>query len=461
MRTKSELRGYQQRVVKYLYERDEAMAILKVGAGKTISTLTAIGELIGDGFIRHALVIAPKRVATIVWPNEILDWTHTHDLNFAVLDGPPAYRARKLTEAGLRDITVIGIDNVQWLCAELETLDRDHPVFDCLVIDETSKLKDPKSKRGKALAKLANRFKMRWGLTGTPRPNSLLDLFTPAKVITDGKLWGGSFYGWQKKHFYPTDFNGYQWAVLPDHEAVLLGDIASISITLGEGDMPELPQLSILVDEVTLPPEVRVAYRTMERQLFAAIDKDTVLAASRAIATGKLAQMANGFVYGEGGFGDGNYLHQEKLDWLEALVDSLDGEPMIVVYEFQEDLAMIRSRFPDVPTLAGATDVGGARLVKDWNAGKLPLLALHPASAGHGLNLQHGGSRMAWMAPTWSAELWEQTIGRLYRPGQQAHVMVHICCARDTVDQLKRSRVISKLSAQAAFEAYLKHRVAA
>jgi len=456
MRPKSDLRGYQNRVVTKFYESDELLAVLKMGAGKTVAALTAIDELIRDDVIRHALIIAPKRVATITWPGEVKGWEHTCGLPFTVLEGSPVKRATLLHAAQPGQLTIVGIDNVQWLVDELAELPADHLLFDCLVIDETSRLKDPKSKRAKALAKIAGRFKIRWGLTGTPAPNSLLDLFTPAKILTNGKLWGKSFYKWQRERFYPIDRNGYNWRVLPGQDERIQEDIASISFALGDNDMPDLPELSILIDEVKLPDDARVAYRDMERKLLAEVAEDTVLAASQAVATGKLAQMANGFVYGEGGNTDVSLLHSEKATWLEELVAGLDGEPVILVYEYREDLALIRRLFGNIPYLgAGVTDKAAQAAVEAWNRGELPLFALHPASGGHGLNLQAGGSRMAWLSPTWSAELWDQTLARLHRPGQAGHVMVHVCCAVNTVDELKRLRVIGKLEAQQAFERYL------
>jgi SNF2 family DNA or RNA helicase len=433
------------------------MAVLKMGAGKSAAVLTAIEELIGDGVIRHALVVAPKRVAQMVWPAEIEGWEHLRHLKYAVLDGGPTERLLKLADAHKRDITIIGIDNVQWLVEQLDNAQAENPIWGLLVIDETSKLKDPTSKRGKALARIAGRFKLRWGMTGTPVPNSLLDLFTPMKVISNGQLWGKSFYKWQRQHFYPADRNGYRWNVLPGHDAGILADAASLSIALGEHEMPDLPELTILVDEVTLPAAARVQYRQMESRLFARLDTADILAMSRAVATGKLAQLANGFIYDEDGAEGTHAVHAEKSAWLEELVTSLDGEPLLLVYEFKEDLEMIRRVCgDDVPYLgAGVSDKTAQQRVEAWNRGELPLFALHPASGGHGLNLQHGGSRMAWIAPTWSAEMWDQTIARIHRPGQRAHCMVHVCVASHTVDDLKRLRVFGKLSAQEAFEAYL------
>jgi hypothetical protein len=456
MRARSELRPYQTRVVDYLYENPEAFAVLKMGAGKTASTLTAILDLLGDKVIRHALVIAPKRVAKLVWPDEVKKWQHLSGLRMAVLDGPPPVRLRKLLAIDSRDVTVVGIDNVQWLVDAIEDWPADHPIFDALVIDETSKLKSPKGKRAKALAKVAKRFKNRWGLTGTPRPNSLLDLFTPAKIITGGRLWGNSYYKWQMDNFYLPNKWSYDWKIHPHKEAQLLADIATVSIALGEGEMPGLPGLSVIIDEVLLPKDTRDVYADMERDLFAVADDEGVIAMSRAIATGKLAQIANGFLYDDRGAAGAHIVHNEKAQWLAELVDELDGEPLIVVYEYQEDLAMIRRAFGQVPYLgSGVSDKQAQENVEAWNRGELPVFALHPASGGHGLNLQHGGSRMAWVAPTWSAELWDQTLARIYRPGQANHCMVHVCVARDTVDDLKRLRVLDKLSGQQAFEAYL------
>jgi hypothetical protein len=232
-------------------------------------------------------------------------------------------------------------------------------------------------------------------------------------------------------------------------EAQILADAATVSIALGEGEMPDLPDISILVDEVKLPDDARHAYRDMEAKLLAKLESTNVLAKTQAVATGKLAQMANGFLYGDEGVVDTHPLHDEKADWLSELVEDLDGEPIILVYEYQADLALIRRLFGDVPYLgSGVSDKQAQQSVDDWNAGKTPILALHPASGGHGLNLQYGGSRMAWIAPTWSAEFWDQTIARIHRPGQPAHVMVHVCVAAGTVDELKRMRVIEKLSGQ-------------
>jgi len=211
----------------------------------------------------------------------------------------------------------------------------------------------------------------------------------------------------------------------------------------------------IVETTIRLPDAVMVTYKTMAQELFTTAEGRTIEAASAMIATGKLAQIANGFLYGEGN-NDAVFVHDLKIEWLKELVESLDGEPLLIAYEFIEDLRTIRRALGEVPVLGGATSAAeSARLVAAWNKGTLPLLAFHPAAAGHGINLQYGGSRMAWLSPSWSAELTEQAIARIYRPGQTRHVTIHVCVATRTVDEMKRDRVLGKMSAQEAFRRHL------
>jgi len=449
------LRSYQQRAATWLYERDAAFLIAPLGAGKGAAALTAIAELIRDGARRHALVIAPKLVATTVWPLEVASWPHLAHLRIAVLDGGPERRRELLATAATRELTVIGVDLVPWLVAELAAVADNHPRFDLLIIDETSRLKDPSGKRARALLKIAERFKTRWGLTGTPRPNSSRDLFMPAAIITDGTLWGRAFVPWQKRHFRPRDPFGREWAALPGAEDRIAADFGTVAMTVADEDMPDLPPLNVVVTPVRLPDAAMAAYQTMQDELFAAIGERGIEAVSPLVATGKCAQIANGFLYDESN-DDPVAVHTVKIDWLRELVESLDGEPLLIAYEFVEDLRTIRRAFGEVPALGGETPAREARqLITAWNAGTPPLLALHPAAAGHGLNLQHGGARMAWLSPSWSAELTEQAIARIYRPGQTQHVTIHVCVAAATVDEMKRDRVIGKMSAQEAFKRHL------
>jgi SNF2 family DNA or RNA helicase len=394
-------------------------------------------------------------VATVTWPAEIVSWPHLSRLHLAVLNGSPEQRRSLLATAHTREVTVIGIDLIQWLVTELAAYPDDHPLFDLLVIDETSRLKDPSGKRARALLKIAGRFRTRWGLTGTPRPNSSLDLFMPAAIITNGTLWGRAFILWRNKYFRLRNPVTDEWVTLPGAEEQIAADFSTIAMMVADEDMPDLPPLNIIETPVKLPDAVMTQYRTMAKELFATIGERSIEAASPLIATGKLAQAANGFLYGEDGNKDAVFVHNLKIEWLRELVESLDGEPLLIAYEFIEDLRNIRRAFADLPTLSDASAKEAVQLIKAWNAGTLPLLAFHPASAGHGLNLQFGGSRMAWLSPSWSAELTEQAIARIYRPGQTKHVTIHVCIAAGTVDEMKRNRVLGKMSAQEAFRRHL------
>jgi SNF2 family DNA or RNA helicase len=449
------LRSYQQRGATWLYERDAAFLIAPLGAGKGAAALTALAELIRDGLRRHALVIAPKLVASTVWPTEVATWPHLQHLRIAVLEGEPERRRELLATAPGRDVTAIGIDLVPWLVAELAAVADDHPIFDALIIDETSRLKDPSGKRARALLKIASRFRTRWGLTGTPRPNSSQDLFMPAAIITNGALWGRAFMPWQKQHFRPRDIFGREWIARPGAEERIASEFGTVAMVVADEDMPDLPPLNIVQSRLALPDAVMATYRAMAQTLLAEIGERSIEAASALIATGKLAQIANGFLYGEGA-DDPVPIHSLKIEWLRELIESLDGEPLLIAYEFVEDLRSIRRAFGEIPALGGSTPAKEAkRLVEAWNTGALPLLAFHPASAGHGLNLQFGGARMAWLSPSWSAELTEQAIARIYRPGQTKHVTIHVCVAAGTVDEMKRDRVLGKMSAQEAFKRHL------
>jgi hypothetical protein len=456
MRKKDELRPYQNRIATHLYEHDEAMCVLRPGGGKTVTALTAIEELIRDKVIRHALVVAPKRVARVVWPDEIELWKHTTRLRYAILDKSQAMRRVDLHMPQYRDITIVGLDIAQWLMDELAGMPDDSPLFDLLVIDEISRLRNPKSKRAAALAKQASRFKMIWGLTGTLRPNSAQDLFMPARVVIRGKLWGRSFYKWQKTHFYPTDYQQYNWAPLPGHEDQLNAEIAPYIATVADNELIQ-PEPTIVFDKVELPGAARERYDSMERKLISG----EVIAASAGVATGKLAQLANGFIYHEDGMPE--EIHTVKREWLEDIIEDAIG-PTLLVYEFLEDLKLMGEAVAAVsggklPYLGqGVTDAASRLNIERWNRGELPFMALHPASGGHGLNLQHGGADMCWLSPTWSPEYWEQTIARINRSGQKRQVMVRVCVATNTVDELKLARVYHKMSAQEAFEAYLRRR---
>src|SRR5215831_2504526 len=281
------LYGYQQRAATFFYARDAAIVVAPLGAGKGAAALTALADLIRDRERRHALVIAPKLVATTVWPREITLWPQLAHLRVAVLNGTPERRRELLATAAAREVTAIGVDLVPWLVGEFAGVADDHPLFDVLVIDETSRLKDPIGKRARALLKAAGRFRTRWGLTGTPRPNSSRDLFMPAAIITDGALWGRAFVPWRKRYFRPRDPFGWEWVALPGAEKQIAKDFGTVAMMVADEDMPDLPPLNVVVTPLQLPDAVMATYKMMARELFAAVEGRAIEAASAMIATGK------------------------------------------------------------------------------------------------------------------------------------------------------------------------------
>jgi hypothetical protein len=383
-------------------------------------------------------------------------WGHTRKLNYQVLTGTPQQRKIDLAEAhaGMADITIAGIDIAEWLMSTVSLLPEDSRLFDLLIIDEISRLRNPSGVRAQRILRHAKRWRMVWGLTGTLRPSGAEDLFMPATVVSRAKLWGKSFYSWRKTRFYPLDYQGYTWAPLPGAEETINQEIAPLCVTLRDDELPQLPPLLVLFERIDLPARARQQYEDMHEQLVLRHGDEAVIAASAAVATGKLAQIANGFVYDDG---TTIAIHPEKEEWAKDIIDQAVG-PVLFIYEYREDLEMLRRLLgEDLPYLGdGVTDKTSDHNITQWNAGKLPFMAMHPASGGHGLNLQHGGCDMAWVSPTWSPEMWEQTIARLHRSGQTKPVVVRVCVAHNTVDDMKLDRVHKKMTAQAAFEAYLR-----
>ena len=460
MRAKSEMYRHQQAGVTELYERAGVQGVVPMGGGKTATALTAIRELIDDGEIRCALGLAPKRVAQLVWPREPQEWEHLKDMRVSVVAGSEKQRRAALFDVEA-DVYIVGVDNTQWLVDVLTTLPRDHKLFDLLFIDELSRFKNPRGKRYKALRKLQIRYPeiwpTIWGLTGTPRPNGYEDQFAPLTVLSRGKLWGKSFDKWRDQRFV-SDFMGYNWTLMDHAEPAIVRDIASMSFTVSTEDMPDVPELQTVVHWVDLPPKVRAVYKDMERKLLAPFKngEKLTLAASQAVASGKLSQIAQGFMYTQDDEHAVEHLHTEKADQLVGLIEGLD-ENVLIAYGFKEDLRVLNELYPGIPYLgAGVSDRMADTHERRWNAREYPRLALHPASAGHGLNLQRGGHQMVQYCLTWSAELYDQIIKRMHRPGQRERCFNHLILARDTVDEIKYERVVRKIDEQEAFRNYLK-----
>ena len=434
-----QLRPYQEEACDFLYERDRAMILAPVGAGKTAITLTAIVAMIKDGHAKRFLVLAPKRVCTDVWPVEAKKWT---SLRVSVAVGTPAQRLAALAEG---DIVVINYDNLGWLSEQ--KLD-----FDAIVFDELTKLKNPSGARFKALHKVMN-FKIRWGLTGSFTSNGLEDVFGQCKIV-DESLLGRSKGAFMQQYFVLMNKEFNEWAPRPNALPAVMAKIKPATFVLEAG-----------VYKDKLPPchtvEMRCAmdmtkYNEMKKDFVAEFPDAKAVAANAGVVTGKLQQMSAGFVYETTRVASDTpgkfvttqkpiWMSNHKFDLLEELLDENQRANTILVYQYQEEMAELKRRYKQLTTLDNVD------AITKWNRGEVELLAVHPKSAGHGLNLQTGGSRMVFLSLPWSLELYEQTVGRLHRSGQVHEVWVYILMAEKTIDEkiwaaLHNKRAISEIA---------------
>ena len=417
--------SYQQFAAEYIKTHPVAAVLLDMGLGKTSITLTALADLLFDSFeIHKVLVIAPLRVASVTWSAEIEKWEHLNILQYSVAVGTETERLTALkTQA---DIYIINRENVQWLI-EKSGVPFD---FDMLVVDELSSFKNYQSKRFKALMKVRPKVKRAVGLTGTPSSNGLMDLFAEFKLLDMGARLGRFIGQYRTTYFFPDKRNGqivYSYKPLPNAEQQIYEKISDITISMKSTDHLKMPELVSIQYEVKLSENEKKKYEELKKELVLQLPDGEIIAANAASLTGKLSQMANGAVY----FDDESIMeiHQRKLDALEDIIESANGKSVLVAYWFRHDLERIRKRF-------AVREIKTSRDIADWNNGSIPLAVIHPASAGHGLNLQSGGSALVWFGITWSLELYQQTNARLWRQGQTAETVVitHII-AKGTIDE--------------------------
>jgi len=406
------LRPYQDDAADFLYERDRAMILAPVGAGKTALTLTAMRDMLAAGVAKRFLVLAPKRVAVSVWPTEAKLWAP--DLRLAVAVGTP--RQREAAIHSDTDVVVTNYDNVQTLPGLRS--------FDAVVFDELTRLKNPTGARFKALAKLIDHIQIRWGLTGSFTSNGLEDVFGQCKIV-DQSLLGRSKGAFQQQYFYCVNRDFGEYEPLPGSIEKVMDRIHAATFVLEPGEYADtLPPLHTV--EMRCDLGDRTAYEAMKRDFMVQFPTAAAVATSAAVVTGKLQQMASGFVYAEGQV---VWHDTAKFDLLDDLLAEGQRANTIVVYQYRAELAELQRRYPRACTL----DEPDA--IERWNAGRIELLLVHPRSAGHGLNLQYGGSRIVFLSLPWSLELYEQTIGRLHRSGQRHDVWCYVLMANATVDE--------------------------
>lgn len=376
------------------------------------------------------LVIAPLRVAYSVWPEEIKKWSNFNDLTVSVLHG--GEKNKRFKDDSM--IHVINFDGLQWLSS---TIAKSGVMpYDMLVVDEISMLKNTRTQRFKCLAPLLDKFKRRIGLTGSPAPNSLMDIFGPQLVIDRGATFGRFVTHFRSKYFQPADLMGYSWKLQPGAEDQIHAALSGKVLRMAATDYLNMPEFIVNNVRVDLPPSARKVYEDLEKTLLAEINDGTVTALTSSVALMKCHQVCNGAIYLDGPERDVTPLHNAKLEAVEDIVEELNGQSVLIAYHFGHDLRALKAAFPDAAVIgSGVTGDALKQIVDDWNAGKIKVLLAHPQSAGHGLNLQFGGSTIIWYSNTYSLEHYDQFNRRLYRQGQEKPVIVHRIIARKTVDE--------------------------
>ena len=428
---------YQKYAIDYIESHPVSAILLDMGLGKTSIALTAINDLLFDYFDAHkVLVVGPLRVARDTWPAEIEKWDHLSDLIISVAVGSTAERVKALKAAA--DVYVINRENLSWLIDESGlTFD-----FDTVIIDELSSFKNHQAKRFKSLIKVRPKVKRMIGLTGTPSSNGLMDLWAEFKLLDMGARLGRFITAFRSNYFMPDKRNGqiiYSYKPLPGAEPSIYQKISDITISMKSTDYLKMPELISSEHTVMLSEKEAKRYDELARDLVLELPGGEVTAANAAALSNKLCQMANGAIYADGG--ETQVIHHKKLDALEDIIEAAAGKPILVAYWYKHDYERIVEKLQSIKVSFSKLDT--AESIRRWNNKEVPVGLIHPASAGHGLNLQAGGSCIVWFGLTWSLELYQQTNARLWRQGQTAEtVVVQHIVTKGTIDE----RVLRALS---------------
>ena len=440
--------SYQDYATAFIEKQPVSCLLLDMGLGKTAITLSAINDLLFDSFDAHRiLVIAPLRVARDTWPEELRKWEHLSGLEFSVAVGTEAERKAALWKRA--DIYIINRENVQWLIED-SGLPFD---YDMVVVDELSSFKSHQAKRFISLMKVRPKVKRIVGLTGTPSANGLMDLWAEFRLLDLGQRLGRFIGNFRETYFTPDKRNQqviFSYKPKPGAEEAIYRQIADITISMKSTDHLKMPELLTVEHKVKLSETERDRYDELKCDLVLTLASGEVTAANAAVLSGKLCQMANGAVYGDEGAVI--EIHDRKLDDLEDLIEQANGKPVLIAYWFKHDRNRILERFP-------AEQLDGEDSIRRWNGGKIPVALIHPASAGHGLNLQAGGSTLVWFSLTWSLELYQQTNARIWRQGQKETVVIHHLVAKNTIDEDVMSALEKKETGQAALLRAVKAKV--
>lgn len=430
MRTAYVPHRYQEAAIQWGIEKKKSGLLLPMGLGKTSITLTIIEELIYERFcVQRVLIIAPIRVAQLTWPDEIAKWEHTKDLTYSLILG--TQQQRKAAMMKDVDIYLINRENVCWL---VDYWKQDWP-YDMVVIDELSGFKNPQAKRFKALKKVMPLTDYFIGLTGTPTPKGLPDIWSQVYLMDGGERLGRTLTEFRRRFLIPGKRNGniiYEWQLQPDAEDRIYKAIDDVCMSLKTEDWLELPSCTFIQHTVQLEPSVMSQYKRFEREKILLLNEDdAIVGANAGVVSNKLLQFTAGAIYDEDH--DVQEIHESKLDALEDLMEAVNGQPVIVFYYFKHDYDRIYERFSRQYKISS---IDGPEDIKAWNNGEVDMLLVHPASAGHGLNLQDGGCIIIWYSlPNWNLELYQQANARAYRQGQKKAVRIYHLIAKRTVDE--------------------------
>lgn len=416
--------NYQIYSTNFILNNPISAIFLECGLGKSVISLTAINDLMLDYFdVSRTLVIAPLRVANSTWPDEIKKWDHLKHLNFSVVIGSEKERLDALRKSA--HIYLINRENVDWLITKSGVPWK----FDMVVIDELSSFKSYQAKRFKSLLKVRPKLKRIVGLTGTPSSNGLMDLWAEFRLLDMGERLGRYITYYRQNFFIPDKRNQqmiFSYKPKDGAEKKIYSLISDITISMKSKDFLKMPECVMNEVIVTLSDKEQKLYDSLKQDMVLSLEENEIDAINAAALSNKLLQMSNGAVYNDDK--ESLHIHDRKLDALEDLIEGTNGKPVLVAYWFKHDLEKIKDRF-DVREIKSAKDIS------DWNEGKIPVALIHPASAGHGLNLQAGGSTLIWFGLTWSLELYQQTNARLYRQGQDSTVVIHHILTKGTIDE--------------------------
>lgn len=438
---RKDLHEYQNKAIDFVFKKKRCGLFLDMGLGKTVSTLTAVSDLIDSVSVDRVLIIAPLRVANTVWRQESENWRHLRHLKVAVCTGSERNRISQLNRTA--DIYVINRENVKWL-VDLYAKKKRWP-FDMLVIDESSSFKSPKSQRFKALKAVLHLTNYAVLLTGTPAPNGLMDLWAQVYLIDFGQSLGRTMTAYKKRFFEATGYMGYKFEPRDGADKTIHGLIEHQVLSMTAEDYLELPERIDLIERVALPATTLKAYAEFEKELLIELeDGEFVEASTAAVLANKLLQWCNGAMYVDE-TKRWQEVHKAKIDALADIVEDNAGENILVAYNYKSDLERLKAKFPDAVVLDSNPDT-----VKHWNEGKISMLLAHPASAGHGLNLQRGGALAVWFGLNWSLELYQQFNARLHRQGQTRPVRIVHLVADGCLDERVMRVLADKDSTQSA-----------